>query len=320
MATRDRGHYRMEIRRLGVHRSWRLPRLLKELETRIQDDWRDNQLRGLDEFVGTVAPGAGALGAASVSLLNFGLDQLRQAALSSLASGRPQSSSLALATSFLLRGFELEMFRLDLHYKEPRNAWGGFDNGAMLLAQMFSLGWISSAERTGGWFVASVLNGHYYDANPPYRNCAAWFVTRLFADWRGSKVARWPEHHYPAAIYDELRERWRTPDANQLVENLLAACDWHTHECWKWSDQPKKHGDFTVDPYFGWPIEIHMIFRLRESLGLRNPDLDHPLMQTGLGAYRTATPVVTDPLLEAVTAKAVALYPQLAERLTPLSE
>lgn len=130
----------------------------------------------------------------------------------------------------------------------------------------------------------------------------------------------WPAHDYPAPVYNALLQRWRTQDEGQLVELLLAACDWHAHECWKWSDKPEKHGDFVLDPHFGWPIEIHLVFRLRETLGLKNPDLEHPLMRTGLGAYLPAIPVVTDPLLAAVTNKAMQLFPQLADRLCRLAD
>jgi hypothetical protein len=73
-----------------------------------------------------------------------------------------------------------------------------------------------------------------------------------------------------------LLQQWRKPDAEKLGGLLLAICDQHTHECFKRSNSITKQKDFGLDPFFGWPIEIHMLFRLQEDLGLENPELDPP--------------------------------------------
>jgi hypothetical protein len=115
-----------------------------------------------------------------------------------------------------------------------------------------------------------------------------------------------------------LLECWRNPDPAVLVEPLLATCDWHTHECmYSQSMRPSKQVAFISEPYMGWPIEIHAVFRLRDTLGLPNPlDLDHPLMKTPLATYTPEPwPVPHDDLLDRVTARALKDYPELAELL-----
>ena len=147
-----------------------------------------------------------------------------------------------------------------------------------------------------------------------FRNCANWFFIKLFADWQSINTEFEPEL-YPAPLFDELLQRWREPDKNQLIELLLAICDQHTHECFERSNSITKHKDFSLDPFFGWPIEIHMLFRLREDIGLENPELDHPLMQTGLAPYLPKVPVVTDDLLDRVTEKVCREYPELRHKI-----
>jgi hypothetical protein len=128
-------------------------------------------------------------------------------------------------------------------------------------------------------------------------------------------VEQWPEHPFPAPEYDAVLAHWHDPDPSKLGEILLAVCDRHTHECFKWSDKPDKHGDFVNDVYWGWPIEVHMVFRIREDRGLPIPRVDHPLMQTALGAYLPPVPIPSDELLDRITAMAIQTYPTLAERL-----
>ena len=98
-----------------------------------------------------------------------------------------------------------------------------------------------------------------------------------------------PDKNYrPHAIYDALFTHWRNPDFAVLTPILLAACDEHT-----WRVQGRKDGSFYRGKEF-WqygqlPLEILMIFRLREYMGLPNPVLDHPLMNTALGKLPTET-------------------------------
>ena len=128
---------------------------------------------------------------------------------------------------------------------------------------------------------------------------------------------RLPHHPFPAPAYDALLACWRDPDPAVLVEPLLAACDWHTHECmYSRSDAPHKDVDFIDDSLMGWPLEVHMVYRLRQALGLALPaSLDHPLMQTPLAEYRSPWPQPQDPLWLRVRARALRDFPALAALL-----
>jgi hypothetical protein len=81
-------------------------------------------------------------------------------------------------------------------------------------------------------------------------------------------------------IYKALAAHWRHPDADALAPLMLAACDEHTHRNTRGKPYDYSY-DFMV--FARTPVEILLIFKLREELGLANPNLDHPLMNTALG-------------------------------------
>jgi hypothetical protein len=205
--------------------------------------------------------------------------------------------------------------RQELTFSKTSRTHGFVSDATQVLAASFSLGWHGISERYGQLLLCGALAGHYSDIEAIYRRCFPWFCLRLFADYQETKVERWPKHPFPAPEYDAVLAHWRDPEPAELADILLAVCDRHTHECFKWSDKPDKHGDFVNDVYWGWPIEVHMVFRLREGLGLPIPLVDHPLMNTPLGVFHPPVPVPSDALLDAITANAVQQYPHLADRL-----
>jgi len=102
------------------------------------------------------------------------------------------------------------------------------------------------------------------------------FMLHLFAIWRGDIDHNWPSYAYSEPIYEGILERWREPNPEVLKPWLLAACDRHTHESKR--DTEKIFHDCSTFPRT--PLEILFLFRLRELVGLSNPVLDHPLMES----------------------------------------
>ena len=101
------------------------------------------------------------------------------------------------------------------------------------------------------------------------------FMLRLFAAWQGDVSHAWPSYAYDEPIYEGILERWNEPDTEALTPWLLAACDRHTHQGKR--ETEKIFYDFSGHPRT--PLEILLLFRLRELVGLQNPVLDHPLME-----------------------------------------
>ena len=300
------------MERLGVYKQWKHKRLVKELEQRIFVEGAEDDLpRYKSEIEGYLS---GKFNLCHFDIYLSGLYHLRHAAHKSLTDGKPDLERLSISVMYWLRSQQFLLAVQDRYFSEYKNDSVAFAKSAEALAMMLSCGWVAPSLDFGRHVIKAVNAGYYTDAHPDFRNCVNWFFVKLFADWQGIKTEFEPEK-YPAPLFDQLLRCWREPDKDQLVDLLLAICDQHTHECFTRSDCITKHKDFALDPFFGWPIEIHMLFRLREDIGLENPELDHPLMQTGLAPYLPEVPVVTDELLDRVTEKACKEYPELRNEI-----
>jgi hypothetical protein len=123
------------------------------------------------------------------------------------------------------------------------------------------------------------------------------FILRLLADYldEAPLVLRGEALSHP--IYNALMEIWRQPDADALVHACLAACDEHTHRV----VPNKKSGEFCeFGQWMRTPVEILLLFKLRQLLGLSNPKLDHPIMNTPLGVLPPEVSFVPEDLIKRV--------------------
>lgn len=187
---------------------------------------------------------------------------------------------------------------------------------AQMLGVMALLGW-RDATLYQGYLAHAALNRRYQlelQYQDEHRRAQA-FMLRLFADWVGDVSHQWPAYAYDEPIYEALLQHWRTPNPDDLVPCLLAACDRHTHQTQK--DSSKKFFDFHNVGLARTPIEILFLFRLREWDGLANPTLDHPLMAAPFDQLPPEQPVPPlDELMQAVLKRAREDWPQYDEVLS----
>ena len=116
------------------------------------------------------------------------------------------------------------------------------------------------------------------------------FVLRILADFLKERPHVLSAEALFDPIYRTMFDLWRNPDANALVAVCLAACDYHLQP--RIVGRQKEFHDFLGD-WASWnrtPIEILLMFKLRQLLGLSNPDIDHPLMNTPLGVLPEEIP------------------------------
>jgi hypothetical protein len=164
-----------------------------------------------------------------------------------------------------------------------------------IMALAFILGNEAEGVRVGKLLVESYRRGYFFDKNhyPIYH-----FMLSLFCDWSGEAPPAWGERFAQNDVMISLFERWKCPDVDELAEYVLAACDFHTHRCR--ADSSKEFYEFSNGDWERYPIEILMLYRLREWSGLDNPKVDHPLMEGVLGELPPPTPLIPDELTAAV--------------------
>lgn len=101
-----------------------------------------------------------------------------------------------------------------------------------------------------------------------------------------------------------LLEVWRNPDAEALVPHCLAACDVHTHHSLPSSN--KQYREFAVGLFTRTPVAVLLVFKLRKLLGLENPVINHPLMDSMAGQLPAQVPILeVDEILQRVSQRMV---------------
>jgi len=122
------------------------------------------------------------------------------------------------------------------------------------------------------------------------------FIIRLIERWAGVDLLDWPEVLKDRPEYEELLVMWDTVDQAKLTAPLLSASDYHVSQMQPEGDGSSVYHDFASMNVI--PLEILLLFRLRESRGLANPTLNHPLLTAPFGALPTPVDAAReDPLL-----------------------
>lgn len=187
-----------------------------------------------------------------------------------------------------------------------------------MMGAMSILGW-KDAVIHQGYLTHAALNRRHQlviEYEEEHRRAHA-FMLRVFADWVGDVSHQWPAYAYDEPIYEALLANWRTPNPEDLLPGLLAACDRHT---WQTGKDSQKHSyDFNQDWHMERvPVEILYLLRLREWEGLPNPQqIDHPLMAAPFDQLPPEQPVPEfDELMQGVLNRAREDWPQYDEVLS----
>jgi hypothetical protein len=121
------------------------------------------------------------------------------------------------------------------------------------------------------------------------------FMLRILADYLDEPHLELTGNAAKEMLFHELFDKWRSSDPQAISKLCLAACDYHTHQCKP--DSGNKWHEFNNGEWVRWPIEINLLFKLRQLLGLENPELDHPLMNSRLGQLPEEQPFEFDEVL-----------------------
>ena len=178
------------------------------------------------------------------------------------------------------------------------------------IGNCLALGWLSDAASLADLTLQGIDQQTFNDASDNYgRRRTQFFVLQLINKWQGWPKRDWPDCAADEPIFAALLAEWSSGIETTLVPLLLAACDRHTHQ--SRPDTLKQFYDCRQLEHTYVPFEILSLLRLRESLGLENPDLNHVLMSTPLGTLRPAAQIYRDDILDGVIRRVRVEYPEL---------
>lgn len=215
-------------------------------------------------------------------------------------SNQPWELATVDALGYLKFGWQLHYFwhrQFQRIFENPHQPLRmlSWESTTECMARYFMLGQIDEAVYMG-YMTHAALNQSFqlqHSYEEQHRRCHV-FMLRLFADWRGGVKHDWPAFAHEEPLYERLLALWREPDPETLKPWLLAACDRHTHEAKP--DTEKVFYD--CSRFLRTPLEILLVLRLRELIGLSNPMLDHPLMEAPFDRFPDTPPAyVPDALM-----------------------
>lgn len=213
------------------------------------------------------------------------------------------SFDTAVAVRMFAAIYTSQMMDLQLISKSPMRFpgrtlhWMGFEH-LSYTALGVVIGCKEQAFRLAPMQLAGYRKGFYDDDRDHYPG--AHFILRILADYLGERPLVLQGFALSHPVYNALMDVWREPDVNTLIPILLAACDEHT-QMKRGTGPDRIYIDFS--DWTRTPIEILLLFKLRQLLGLSNPQLDHPLMNTPLGVLPEEVAFEPDDLVKQVRAR-----------------
>lgn len=171
------------------------------------------------------------------------------------------------------------VFRVGFRFKDRNESKPriSFNDQGLLLSRCFSLGLIDQGEVIGRRSLIGLERGCFYGTNG---NKLTPFVLSVFAKWKDIPFSVEKDSLSLPEPYKELLQKL-TQSPEDIKPAIIKACDFHWSRSKENTDQ--ETFEFADPVYAVYPVEILMVFRIRELLGLSNPDVPHPLLSSGLG-------------------------------------
>ncbi|MCP3025196.1 hypothetical protein [Cupriavidus basilensis] len=174
------------------------------------------------------------------------------------------------------------------------------------------LGWLDKTELLVKEAHSAYSAKRFYDVADIYSQPLYHFLLRICFDWCHLKFEGWGTGYYDTVkdpyapgeclgepVINELFAHWKDPDLSGMQNALQWLCDYYTHRTV--SKDGVEFGNDLLHTRF--PALVLAWFRLRESLGLTNPVIDHPLMRPHYAQLPPPQPFFTDDLLDGVIAR-----------------
>ncbi|WP_285411113.1 hypothetical protein [Variovorax sp. efr-133-TYG-130] len=164
---------------------------------------------------------------------------------------------------------------------------------------IWNAGWLGLAAGLGVMEVTArfapllirAAHQEYFRLDAKSRGMQHW-ILRLWCRVHGLSYPNTGYPHYDVA--EGILEMWDTQDLEMLGAWLVQLCNLHTRLA-----VHRENMDF-ANSFSHFPIEVLMLFRLREQAGLANPTVDHPIMKFPWSCLWPIKPAEPDELLAGV--------------------
>ena len=175
------------------------------------------------------------------------------------------------------------------HVDKPRIS---FHEEGLLLAKAFALGLVEQGEAIGRDSFVGLTEGWFYATN---QTTLTPFLLKCFATWKNLTLPS--EFSFVlVAPYEELVQEL-TSGPDEIRAALVKACDYHLYR--SKDDTDDESYEFSNPVYAVYPVEILFFLRIRQILGLTNPEVDHPLLDSPLGKLPSSS-CSMDPSLDPI--------------------
>jgi len=125
------------------------------------------------------------------------------------------------------------------------------------------------------------------------------YLSLLFLNRDASALEKYFD---PEDVFISIAKNFKSQKMEDIEGCLMELCDRHTYHT-SASGVGGKYPDFDNLAYMHFPIEVLMILRLREWMGLPNPKLDHPLMAAPFDTLPEVNDDFNDALLNSINEK-----------------
>lgn len=235
-------------------------------------------------------------------------------------SGRPHALAMKSIFSLKTHGDWLQHYRefaaadfwqCTLDHHRP-HASMSLTQAMSTISDCLYLGWMDKTQLLVEEVHSAYGAKRFFDVNGIFSQPLYHFLLRICFDWCQLKFDGWGIGYYDAVtdphapgqclgepVLNELFAHWKDPDLSGMLDQMKWLCDYYTHRT-----ANKDGTEFGNDLlHTRFPALILSWFRLRESLGLNNPIIDHPLMRSHYVRLPPPQPFYTDYLLDGVIAR-----------------
>ncbi|MHC5226503.1 hypothetical protein [Ignatzschineria sp. LJL83] len=287
-----------------------------------EEDYQEYEKNSIQQYL----EGKDVYGMARIVLWDMGYLHIGKALLSSeIGDIKQANQNMRIGINRMIHANVLAIIQVK---KVGKTVWT-LDDFTKEVAIAINMGLLNLAEKYYHFILEaleqgySIANGHN---NPFWENSLRYsaMIMMIVSDWLGLPEPDLEKYALPKdPIWIHYASHWKEPDLDKFKEILQQVCDVHLERI-AITDREFESQEFDFNsPYEAlYPVEILFVLRLREMIGLENPSIEHPFMNTSYAKITESTlsealndPLLTD-FLEAVRKKdpeSIALWDNFRE-------